>query len=131
MKSVRRRLPGLVELHRIAALAMRELGITTKLGRPEIFLLRRKEMEALAAHFFRRPEQHANVLAFEADDFPHPAPRGQKFLGQIYLNQDLSNRSELLIHGLLHLLGYRHGRARDMIRMQRREKELRRLINDQ
>ncbi len=141
MKSVSKRSPalapldakhltGFAQLLRLAARTLRTLNIPASACQPDIFLLTPKEMKALAAHFFRRPERHATVLAFDADNFPHPESLGRPVLGQIDLNRELRNQIELLSHGLLHLLGYRHDRARDMIRMQRREKELRELIID-
>ncbi len=70
-----------------------------------------------------------NVLAFPADPrFPRPDIPG-KVLGEMYLNPGYikkhgQNLAHMLSHGLLHLLGYTHERARDTMRMERMEKML-------
>lgn len=91
-----------------------------------------------------RAEKMVNVLAFEDGGlFPHPET-GKSYLGEVYLNLDwnpevlrfgepnrrskASNRFEvlapLLIHGFLHLLGYRHRSKRDTIKMEKIERLL-------
>lgn len=71
-----------------------------------------------------------NVLAFPAPAGPfRPDFRGKKPLGEIYLNPEyIEKRGEdlifMLVHGVLHLLGYDHGEKGDTIIMQKKEKEL-------
>lgn len=90
----------------------------------------------------------------EPNNFPHPeferrtmrTKRGQTQkltpLGEIYLNAELYGRdaerrgkfqrksalsprlSALLVHGLLHLLGYNHKKKRDRIKMEKMEQRL-------
>lgn len=102
-----------------------------------LFVLTDKEMKALKQVFRRRMGRHGEgvrmrsrgVLAFpEPPHFPHPERRG-KFLGEIYLNKNVQKQPReeqirLLAHGLLHLLGYRHGRSRDRMSMEGRERRL-------
>ncbi|PIT92601.1 MAG: rRNA maturation RNase YbeY [Candidatus Harrisonbacteria bacterium CG10_big_fil_rev_8_21_14_0_10_42_17] len=70
-----------------------------------------------------------NVLSFQADfSFPRPDIRGT-YLGELYLNPDYITRHgeslrHMLIHGFLHLLGYRHDTRRDRISMEKKEQEL-------
>jgi ssRNA-specific RNase YbeY (16S rRNA maturation enzyme) len=79
-------------------------------------------------------EKMVNVLAFpEPEDFPEPG-RKKTMLGEIYLNgdfgaKDFETLGPLLIHGLLHLLGYLHWTERDTIKMQKLEKKLWALIS--
>ena len=74
-------------------------------------------------------EKRVSVLAFpEPRNFPHPE-KSAKFLGEIYINRDVAKGNEdalvyLLIHGLLHLLGYDHRKKSDTMRMERLEKKL-------
>ncbi len=75
-----------------------------------------------------------NVLAFpEPPGFPHPEVRG-RFLGEVYLNasvlrdEGMPRLTYLMIHGILHCAGYDHVRRRDMIRMERWEKRLMRML---
>lgn len=100
----------------------------------EVFFITDAEMRRLS-RITRGKNRPTNVLSFPAGDFPRPdLPRGCRHLGELYLAPDLiARRSEslpaLLVHGLLHLLGYTHERARDRIRMERKEQELLKLVN--
>lgn len=76
-----------------------------------------------------------NVLSFPAPKgFPRPdIAKKHKYLGEIYLNPDYIAKGELkinqglvymLIHGILHLLGYDHKKKSDTIIMQKKESQL-------
>lgn len=70
-------------------------------------------------------EDDFNVHSFEPPkDFPRPDLKGLKNLGEIYINPFLGDVDFLLIHGLLHLLGYDHKGESDKIRMEKKEREL-------
>jgi len=95
-----------------------------------IFLLGAAEMARLKYRFFKKKSKKSvDVLSFrEPPHFPHPESR-RKFLGEIYLNKellkkDLKRLEFLLIHGLLHLLGYSHQRKSDILKMERAEEKL-------
>jgi len=70
-----------------------------------------------------------DVLSFpEPDRFPHPGRRRPP-LGEVYLNEKLlqgprERLDALLVHGTLHLIGYRHDRKRDTITMEMLERKL-------
>lgn len=83
---------------------------------------------------YRQKSEPTNVLSFE-DGFTDE--NGRVFLGDIVLcNEVVQKESErygksfeeryahLLIHGLLHLLGYDHGREDDRLKMEQLEMEL-------
>ncbi len=128
-----------VRLERIAAKFLKILK--QKDATVSVFLLSNREMEQLKRRFFKlktfrgkeaikiRGEKATNVLSLpEPSSFPGPAGRKRR-LGEIYLNYQYHgvDRSELvylLAHGLLHLLGYKHDKKRDMIKMQKAEKKL-------
>ncbi len=95
----------------------------------EIFLLGGEEMNRLKRTFYPKGSGLANVLAFPPPpNFPDPEAR-LRSLGQIYVNRDLCRKDYpylafLLLHGLLHLLGYEHVGKSDILKMEKREKEL-------
>ncbi len=101
----------------------------------DIFLLEEKALSRLKARFgLKKKGQRPDVLAFpEEDSFPHPEKKKQGFLGEIYLNRDLEDEGEerlvfLLIHGILHLAGFSHDGKNDILKMQKQEKRLMRLM---
>ena len=93
-----------------------------------------RRMRALNARYRRKPRP-TDVLAFAAREAPQPATR---LLGDVVISLDTAQRQArrarqsldrelvtLLIHGILHLLGYDHERsARDASRMQRKERAI-------
>jgi rRNA maturation RNase YbeY len=130
---------------RLEVLATRVLFL---LGRSEayaeIFLLPNKEMVAMKRQFFKDfspapkkggeyPYPQADVLAFEEKgEFP-VMHDGKNRIGEIYLNWELYKNDTdrlafLVIHGILHLLGYRHEKRRDIIQMEMLERTLWRQI---
>lgn len=111
---------------------MRQTAV--KLGR----LLRLKDASfdiLLVGNRFMRK----NVLSFPAPKrFPHPGGSG-RYLGEVYLNPDYikadpffngsrfairDKLAYMLIHGLLHLLGYDHKKKNDIIKMENMERKL-------
>ncbi|MDD5098963.1 MAG: rRNA maturation RNase YbeY [Candidatus Colwellbacteria bacterium] len=77
---------------------------------------------------YRKKDKPTTVLSFEDPDIPHPETR-LRHLGEIYLapkyisahNEDIGR---LLVHGILHLVGYDHIKKTDEIRMEKKEKEI-------
>lgn len=78
---------------------------------------------------FRRKNKPTNVLAFPYPrNFPQPKPN-KIFLGEVYLcKKYIESRGEdiryMLIHGVLHLLGFDHKKYDDRIRMEKLERKL-------
>jgi len=96
----------------------------------DIFLLPHAEIKTLKAHFIKK-QTEPNVLAFpEPIHFPHPEIRRRaKYLGEVYLNKDIVRKTParaeaLLLHGMLHLLGYDHEKKADALKMERVEKRV-------
>jgi len=80
---------------------------------------------------FRGKDVPTNVLSFEwREGFPHPdEKRGVRYLGEMVIAPTVARRRGdhfplLVVHGLLHLLGYTHKRVRDRIKMERTEERL-------
>jgi probable rRNA maturation factor len=90
----------------------------------DIFLLPHDEIKKLKARFIKKKTE-PNVLAFpEPIAFPHPeGARSKKYIGEIFLNKDILKKSpdrtaSLLLHGILHLLGYDHIKNADAEKME-------------
>ena len=98
----------------------------------EIYLISSVAMRKLNKTF-RKKNKVTDVLSFE---MPKPfilpklplRPIGQIYLAPKYIKRHIGkNHADinfLLVHGLLHLLGYDHVRKGDMIKMQRKEEFL-------
>lgn len=86
-------------------------------------LLARRDFRGAEARKIAR-EEMVDVLSFpEPKGFPHPDSRKRR-LGEVYLNLDAARPKSLVVHGVLHLLGYRHDRLRDTIKMKALEEKL-------
>jgi probable rRNA maturation factor len=108
---------------KLSALAEKILkALKVKDATLDIFLLDNKSMTLLKARFIKKKTE-PNVLAFtEPHYFPHPETK-KRYLGEIYLNKDILKKSPdrataLLLHGILHLLGYDHKKKKDIPRME-------------
>lgn len=114
------------ELRRVVRVVCKE----KKISNPylEIYLLSNKDMRRLN-RLFRKKDKPTNVLSFPfSKEFLVPKMK-QRLLGEIYLGPDyIESKGEsigfMLIHGMLHLLGYDHVKKHDRIVMQTLEKKL-------
>ena len=114
---------------KLAALAEKALKILKISGCSlEIFLVPDVVMRDINREY-RGKDKETNILSFEAADMPRP---GEKLahLGEIYLapgyisahNEDIEY---LLVHGILHLLGYDHEKGERKARiMEKKEVEV-------
>jgi probable rRNA maturation factor len=95
----------------------------------EVALVNARKMRALN-RTFRGLDHTTSVLSFETPaDFP-TAPRTPKLLGEIYFCPGVikakgENIDYLLVHSLLHILGFDHSTNRAKIRMQKLEQKIR------
>ena len=81
---------------------------------------------------FRHKNKPTCVLAFPSRAplfYPENFSRGERQLGEIFLAPDYIKKHKydvrfLVIHSLLHLLGYDHKKKNDRIKMERKERFL-------
>lgn len=110
--------------------------ILKQLGKPgtsvDIILLPGRDLARLKKRFgLHKPGRIPDVLAFpEPGRFPHPELQGKRLLGEVYLNRELDPErlGPILIHGVLHLVGYAHERKNDILKMERMERKLIKII---
>jgi rRNA maturation RNase YbeY len=130
-----RRAPVLARrLRRSACRLLRGLGLPE--AELSVVLVSDAEMRKLNRRW-RGKDRPTDVLSFSQVEGPGPAPSG--LLGDVVISVDTARRQaaeraaplgregeRLLVHGLLHLLGYDHERSpAEARRMQRRERTLR------
>jgi len=126
-------------LRRMASELLHALGAKGSFA--QVFVLKNAEMLSLARRTGSLPrikntkigkklqkERQVSVLSFP-ETVQFPDLKGLRPLGEVYLNYDWAEgKTEvlvyLLIHGILHLLGYHHGKKRDTIKMEKLEKHL-------
>ncbi len=94
----------------------------------EVFFLTSREMCALKLKTTGKRVRTVDVLAFETPEgFPHPGR--ETYFGEVYVNHERFKKNPeyllfLVIHGFLHLRGFRHARERDTIKMRRMERKI-------
>lgn len=92
----------------------------------DIYLVGDETMRLLNSNF-RGKNSPTDILSFsEPKGFPHPEAKN-RYLGELYLNPSYAAKAghstlQLLIHGILHLLGYNHQKKNDRIKMEKLEK---------
>jgi probable rRNA maturation factor len=102
----------------------------------ELVLVSAQKMRSIN-RTYRHKDRATNVLSFELADADDP-----NFLGEIYVSPAVVIReartlgvppkdwlARLIVHGILHLVGYDHITPRDERRMVRKERELLSLLN--
>lgn len=96
----------------------------------EINLITGRQMRPLNRRF-KGKDSTTNVLSFPIPkEFPQiPGKNLSRPLGEIYLDGNYIRKHNedidyLLIHGLLHLLGFNHKRYDDRMKMERLEKKI-------
>ena len=115
------------KLQTLARSLLRRLKVAG--GTLDIFLLKDADIATLKARFIKKRTE-PSVLSFkEPLAFPHPELKKGRYLGEIYLNKDILKKeperaAPLLLHGILHLLGYDHEKKEDAKKMEGVEKKI-------
>jgi probable rRNA maturation factor len=99
----------------------------------DIYLVENRRMRNLN-RIYRKKNKATNVLAIEApNNFP-AIKEDKKNLGEIYLNIPYIRKNEedinyLLLHAILHLIGFNHKTKSDRIKMEKLEQETMKWLN--
>lgn len=114
-----------LRLRRLARAALEELGVEDAVL--DIYLVPDDLMQEIN-YRYRKKNRPTNVLSFPASDGPYPEtdrrPLGEIYLAPRFIKAHNQNIYELLIHGLLHLLGYDHKGMAEGRKMRLKEEEL-------
>lgn len=104
------------QVHRLAKFLPRK-------GEIEVYLVSGRRMRNLNRRF-RGKNRSTNVLSFpKPKNFPGNK-LGEVFLDPAYIKIHKEDLGLMLVHGVLHILGYDHERRSDRIRMERKEAKL-------
>jgi probable rRNA maturation factor len=98
----------------------------------DIYLVGTRRMRALHRDHLGK-DTPTNVLAFEEPNFPQPDSGGM-LLGEIYIcppyiREHGEDINYMLLHGLMHLLGFNHKNKSDRMIMEKREEKLMKWLN--
>lgn len=95
-----------------------------KLKKPiDVFLVDSQTMRKMNRKY-RGKNKPANVLSFVSPlNFPADT-LGEVYLDPKYIEKKKEDLVFMLIHGVLHILGYDHIRKNDRIRMEKKEKQI-------
>lgn len=93
----------------------------------EIYLVGTSRIKTLNRQY-RGKDEATNVLAYESPCFPEPRS-SHRLLGEVYLcppyiKKRGENINVLLVHGLLHLVGFNHQKESDRMTMEKMEGKL-------
>ncbi len=102
----------------------RKLAEILKLKKPiDVFLVDSETMRKLNRRY-RKKNKATNVLSFPSPlNFPADT-LGEVYLDPKYIEKNKEDLAFMLIHGVLHILGYDHIRTRDRMIMERKEAKL-------
>ena len=108
----------------------KKLGkLLAKKGFTEVFLIKSQRMQSLNNRF-RGKNTSTNVLSFTAPkNFPGNK-LGEVYLDPAYIQKHKEDLNLMLVHGVLHILGYDHKRKSDRIKMEKKEASILKLLSN-
>ena len=89
----------------------------------EIYLINGRRMRWLNKRF-RGKNKSTNVLSFQKPKIFPGNKLGEVYLDPIYIEKHKEDLDLMLVHGVLHILGYDHEKKDDRIKMEKREAKL-------
>lgn len=110
-------------LTKVKKMARRLTRFLNQKGTAEVYLISGRRMRHLNK-MFRKKDKSTNVLSFaKPKNFPGKE-LGEVYLDPLYIKKRKENLNLMLVHGVLHILGYDHKRRNDRIKMEKREASL-------
>lgn len=102
----------------------RQIAALLKLKKPvDVFLIDGQTMRGLNRKY-RKKDKTTNVLSFAAPlNFPIDV-LGEIYLDPKYIEKKDEDMAFMMLHGVLHILGYDHERNSDRMIMEKKEKQL-------
>lgn len=92
-------------------------------GSVEVYLINGRRMRRLN-RMFRKKDKSTNVLSFRKPKGFPGKELGEVYLDPAYIRNHKEDPDLMLVHGVLHILGYDHEKKSDRIKMEKREAEL-------
>ncbi len=95
----------------------------------EVFIVSNTTMKSINQRYLGKPKP-TNVLSFEVPfSVPRPDLGQTRFIGEIFVAPDWAKKKGdelgfLVVHGILHLLGYTHEGAKESIIMNNLERKI-------
>lgn len=102
----------------------KQIAVLLKIRKPiDVFLVDGETMRKLNKKY-RKKNKSTNVLSFTAPlNFPIDV-LGEIYLDPKYIEKKNEDMTFMMLHGVLHILGYDHERNSDRIVMEKKEKQL-------
>ena len=107
----------------ISKIANRLAKMLKKSGVIEVYLISSRRMKMLNKKF-RGKDRATNVLSFQKPKGFPGTKLGEVYLDPLYIQKHKESLDLMLVHGVLHILGYDHEKRSDRIKMERKEQEL-------
>lgn len=105
----------------ILAKKSKKLAELLKLEKPiDVFLVDAHAMRKLNRKY-RKRDKSTNVLSFPAPVHFPINTLGEVYLDPKYIEKHKEDLAFMLVHGVLHILGYDHEKKSDRIKMEKRE----------
>jgi len=95
-------------------------GFLREKGKIELYITNDNKIKDLNKRF-RKKDKPTNVLSFiTPNDFPDDVI-GEVYVNPSYIKKNKEDLTLMIVHGVLHILGYDHIKNSDKIKMERKE----------
>ena len=98
-------------------------GLLRKKGIIEVYLAAGKRMKALNNKFMKK-NKDTNVISLATPKGFSDSITGEVYLNPLFIEKNRQDLDLMLVHGVLHILGYDHIKKSDRIKMEKKEEQL-------